>query len=401
MWKFATAAGLVLTRAALPVATAQPLEMDLFTGGIGGYDCYRLPNLVQMNTPGHLLALGQGRTDKECPDSGPMDSLARVTTDNGRTWSDPQLVWPNAARQTMGTPTAIHDAQGDIVFLFMNPQHGGRDAADGRRVLLFEGMPNATDGGQLQWSDTPRDLTSALVPDAWDNVWMGTQQGITVDLPGGGKRLIMCANHHSQTGSNGAHTVYSDDHGVTWRNGETLSEPAGIGECGLAQTAAGVYLYGRVVYDNPNITKSRRMLALSTDYGHSFSPGNTAVFPGNPGADAEGAFIGFGGRLLVGSAYGQVGPSNPGRHNYTVLQTVLDAAGKVTTWTKVPGADPLWPGIEAEYSTMVVPSLGKGAYFWVASERGDIYNEGVGPTSSIRLKSVPFPAYSANLPSKH
>ena len=57
----------------------------------------------------------------------------------------------------------------------------------------------------------------------------------------------------------------------------------------------------------------------------------------------------------------------------------------------VPGADPLWPGVEAEYSTMVVPSLGKGAYFWVASERGDIYNKGVGPTSSIRLTSVPFP----------
>ena len=39
---------------------AKPLvDLDLFVGGKGGYACYRLPNLVQLQTPGHLLAVVQ------------------------------------------------------------------------------------------------------------------------------------------------------------------------------------------------------------------------------------------------------------------------------------------------------------------------------------------------------
>ena len=52
-----------------------------------------------------------------------------------------------------------------------------------------------------------------------------------------------------------------------------------------------VTLYGRVVYDDANVTASRRVLAFSHDAGASFDArtATTAAFPGNPGADAEGA----------------------------------------------------------------------------------------------------------------
>ena len=279
----------------------------------------------------------------------------------------------------MGTPTAIVDPSSDAIFLFMNPQHGGRDAYEGKRVLLL----NSTDGGRT-WS-APRDMTATLVEDGWDNVWMGTQQGISVVLGDGAIRLIMCANHHGSS-SSGAHTVFSDDHGVTWRNGKTLSDPASIGECALAQTSAGVTMYGRIVYDNPSITNSRRVLAFSDDFGESFAPGNTSAFPGNPGADAEGAFIEFDGKFLVGSAWGQVSPTNPGRHNYTVL--VSDAInGRASTWQRF---ITLSPGIEAEYSTMAVPSA-KNSTVFVLYERGDIYGKGIGPKGSLRLTQLEFP----------
>ena len=286
----------------------------------------------------------------------------------------------------MGTPTAIVDPASDTLFLFMNPQHGGRDAHDGRRVLLL----TSVDGG-VSWSE-PRDMTSDLVPSEWDNVWMGTQQGITVDMGAGKQRLIMCANHHSKTGSSGAHTVYSDDHGATWQNGKTLSHPASLGECSLAQTspAGPVTMYARVVYDDHTITKPRRSLAVSSDFGASFNEGSTTSFPGNPSADAEGAFVGHANKFLVGSAWGQVSPQNPGRHNYTVL--VSDAVdGKPSTWTPLPAANPLSPGIEAEYSTILVPTADKGATFFVVYERGDIYQQGVGPRSSLRLTQLRFP----------
>ena len=35
------------------------VDIDLFVGGEGGYACYRLPNLVQLQKPGHLLAVVQ------------------------------------------------------------------------------------------------------------------------------------------------------------------------------------------------------------------------------------------------------------------------------------------------------------------------------------------------------
>jgi hypothetical protein len=52
------------------------IDVDLFVGGVGGYVCYRLPNLVQMRTPGHLVAFGQGRKLPGCPDDGWMDSVS-------------------------------------------------------------------------------------------------------------------------------------------------------------------------------------------------------------------------------------------------------------------------------------------------------------------------------------
>jgi hypothetical protein len=37
------------------------VDLDLFVGGQGGYTCYRLPNIVQLRTPGQLMAIAQGQ----------------------------------------------------------------------------------------------------------------------------------------------------------------------------------------------------------------------------------------------------------------------------------------------------------------------------------------------------
>ena len=107
-------------------AAARPL----WTAGAGGYDCYRLPNLLearqasnrahrtmapnciprlshhrppalpssaQAGPPGtpRLLAVAQGKKGAHCPDSGWMDILVRRSHDGGRTWTAPELVHPN------------------------------------------------------------------------------------------------------------------------------------------------------------------------------------------------------------------------------------------------------------------------------------------------------------------
>jgi hypothetical protein len=45
----------------LAQTAAQLVDIDLFTGGEGGYSCYRLPNLLQLRKPGHLVAIAQVR----------------------------------------------------------------------------------------------------------------------------------------------------------------------------------------------------------------------------------------------------------------------------------------------------------------------------------------------------
>lgn len=46
------------------------VDMNLFVGGVGGYACYRLPNLVQLHSPGHWLTVVQGH---KYDVSGPRD----------------------------------------------------------------------------------------------------------------------------------------------------------------------------------------------------------------------------------------------------------------------------------------------------------------------------------------
>ena len=297
MWAVTRLFSAVLATTLLAVGSASLIDMDLFVGGTGGYSCYRLPNLLQMRAPGHLVAISQGHKEHGCPDGGQMDALVRTSMDNGLTWTDQAVITPNTQGLTYGTPTAVVDLSTDTIFLFL--------CVGFKKVWLL----NSTDGGS-QWSQ-PQDLTSQLVPSNWGNVYYGTQQGITVDLGGGKQRLILCANHHG--GDNGANTVYSDDHGLTWQNGKTVT-PGQLGECALAQTSAGVTMYARVVYDDAT-DRPRRAIAFSTDFGDSFTPGATDGFPGNPGADAEGAFIEHDGRFFVASPWGQ---PHTGRHNYTV-----------------------------------------------------------------------------------
>ena len=50
--------------------------------------CPSCPPRLQMRTPGHLVAVAQGKPDTGhgCPDSGQMDAVVRVSRDNGVTW---------------------------------------------------------------------------------------------------------------------------------------------------------------------------------------------------------------------------------------------------------------------------------------------------------------------------
>ena len=65
-------------------------EEALFTNGVGGYACYRIPAIVS-NKKGVLFAFAEGRVNN-CGDYGNVDILLRISTDNGSHWSPAQKI---------------------------------------------------------------------------------------------------------------------------------------------------------------------------------------------------------------------------------------------------------------------------------------------------------------------
>jgi len=84
----------------------QAQERILFTSGDLGYECFRIPALVQWEG-GELFAFAEGRKSN-CADFGNVDILMRRSVDSGRTWSPVRVLVDNGDLQA-GNSTPIID----------------------------------------------------------------------------------------------------------------------------------------------------------------------------------------------------------------------------------------------------------------------------------------------------
>jgi sialidase-1 len=65
-------------------------QNQVYLNGEGGYDCYRIPALLQ--TPqGTLMAFAEGRKSG-CSDFGDVDLLLKTSKDNGLHWSEAKVI---------------------------------------------------------------------------------------------------------------------------------------------------------------------------------------------------------------------------------------------------------------------------------------------------------------------
>ncbi len=80
-------------------------EEALFTNGIGGYACYRIPAIVS-NKNGVLFAFAEGRVN-DCGDYGNVDILLRISTDHENHWSPAQKVIDKDQYQAWKSCTCI------------------------------------------------------------------------------------------------------------------------------------------------------------------------------------------------------------------------------------------------------------------------------------------------------
>ncbi|MFJ3302212.1 exo-alpha-sialidase [Streptomyces sp. NPDC086549] len=229
---------LAVTVLLTPLTVAQAAHADPgctssvpYVSGEGGYDTYRIPATV--TTPrGTVLAFAEGRHDS-AGDTGDIDVVLRRSTDGGCTWGPLEVVAAGDGN-TRGNPAPVVDPYTGGVVLVTSYNSGAVTEAQimrgevtpeqGRRVFV-----------QRSWDDgrrftAPRDITAEVKPEDWR--WYATGPGHAVALTRGPHRgrLVVPANHSAappagstDTGREsryyGAHAIYSDDGGHSWRLG--------------------------------------------------------------------------------------------------------------------------------------------------------------------------------------
>jgi sialidase-1 len=118
------------------------MQKALWQSGKNGYHTYRIPAII-VTTKGTLLAFCEGRKDQG-NDTGNIDLLISRSLDNGKTWSDQQVIWDDGMN-TCGNPCPVVDQETGNIWLFLTWNRGDdheaqiidRQSTDTRRVFVM------------------------------------------------------------------------------------------------------------------------------------------------------------------------------------------------------------------------------------------------------------------------
>ncbi len=220
-------------------------QTELFRSGEDGYNTYRIPAIVTTKD-GTLLAFCEGRKDHG-GDAGDIDILVKRSEDGGETWSAQQLIWDDGPN-TCGNPCPVVDEETGDIFLLMTHNLGKdhesdiiKGTAESTRTVW---VAKSSDDGR-SWTK-PRNITSTTKKKEWG--WYATGPGVGVQIKHGpykGRLVIPCDHSYDDPKGNvrggpyeyGAHAIYSDDHGETWKLGEPIRPK--VNECQVVELADG------------------------------------------------------------------------------------------------------------------------------------------------------------------
>ena len=203
-------------------AESLPERFDVFPAGMDGVSRYRIPGVV-VTTRGTVLAYAEARRNSSS-DWGEIEIRLRRSLDGGKTWEPAKQIAHMGERlegnprkpeggeheQTVNNPVAIVDREtGAIEFLY---------CINYARCYSMR----STDDGQT-WSP-PVDITGAFEPFRehynWKVIATGPGHGIQMKS---GRLVVPIWLAYGDVGDHkpsAAATIYSDDHGATWKAGD-------------------------------------------------------------------------------------------------------------------------------------------------------------------------------------
>jgi sialidase-1 len=239
---------------------AAPLT-DVYVKGESSYNTFRIPSLL-LTSKGTLLAFAEARRDS-ARDGGHTEIALKRSTDGGKSWGPMAIIAadpPNA----VCNPCAVLERQTGTIFLL----HTRNLGSDSEKAILSGTSKgtctvwviSSTDDG-VTWSK-PREITADVKDKNW--TWYATGPGVGIQLSTG-RLIIPCNDALAGSKTYQSHTIYSDDHGATWK----LGGVAGV----LGNESQAVELSDGSVMTNMRSYRGKhcRAVSVSKDGGQTWS----------------------------------------------------------------------------------------------------------------------------------
>jgi sialidase-1 len=218
-------------------------QVPVFVSGKEGHDMFRIPAIIGLKN-GDLLAFAEGRVHGGA-DFGDINLVMKRTVDKGKTWSSATTLVDNDSLQA-GNPAPVVDMtdprypEGRI-FLFYNTGNNHEGEVRKGKGLREVWYITSEDHGHT-WSDPINITVQVHRPNqpqinpaySFSEDWRSyaNTPGHAMQFSSGKYRgrIFVAANHsagepHPLFRDYSAHGFYTDDHGKTFKLGESLSIP--------------------------------------------------------------------------------------------------------------------------------------------------------------------------------
>lgn len=199
-------------------------EQRLFAPGDYGSKNYRIPAICTLND-GTLLVVNDRRKNNEGDLPQDIDIVYRRSTDNGRTWSEPEyLIQGRGYKKGYGDPALVVCENGDVLCAFCG-WNGFWQSTEADPEKIF--ISRSIDGG-ITWQE-PVDITSIVWGSLALNPECRTYKGAFIASGNGlrlqrgehkGRILFVAALCRGNENVPDNYVVYSDDNGNTWQMSE-------------------------------------------------------------------------------------------------------------------------------------------------------------------------------------